>query len=343
MNQAHIGQLLFIGIKGPEIDPESKELLTTIQPGGIILFNRNLQTVEQIQSLIQHINSLCQPPPFIAIDQEGGRVQRLQGILPSIPPSLTLANYNVKKIRLITRAIAQILWHLGINLNFFPVLDVLYQNKNNLIGDRCLSSDPHKITAIAGYIIMEHQKSGIFCCGKHFPGLGFTDVDSHQSLPVCSLSKEELCLNDLFPYKFLKNKLPFIMVGHCHYPHLAPDQISSLSSTIVTDLLITTLEFKGIIITDDLEMSAVTDSIEPEQAVLQALLAGAHLVMLCHRYDRMERAFAFLTKQYTTDQQIQHILQHKIHTLLSFKKKPLKPKLSVPPFDTLISHLTSLL
>ena len=343
MNQLPIGQLLFIGIKGPEIDQETRELLTSIQPGGIVLFKRNLQTVEQIQSLIQHIKSLYEPHPFIAIDQEGGRVQRLLGILPSIPPPLELAKCAVKKIRMITRAIAQILWHLGINLNFFPVLDVLYQNKNNLIGDRSLSSDWKKITTIAGYIISEHLRSGIYCCGKHFPGLGFTDVDSHQSLPVCSLSKEELCMNDLSPYKFLKNKLAFIMVGHCHYQNLAPDQISSLSSTIITDLLIKDLEFKHIIITDDLEMGAITDTIEPEQAVLRALLAGAHTAMLCHRYDRMERAYTFLTRQCTTDQKTSRILEQKIHALLAFKKKPLKPKLQVPPFSTLIPHLTSLL
>jgi beta-N-acetylhexosaminidase len=343
MTNQHIGQLLFIGIKGLEIDTETNNLLSAVQPGGIVLFKRNIQSAPQLQSLVKHINSLCAIPPFIAIDQEGGRVQRLQEILPSLPAPLTLVNnYPLPMLKKITRIHAQLLIHLGINLNLYPVLDLLYENKNNNIGDRCLSSDPRIICTIARKLLKEYQKTGLLCCGKHFPGLGCTDRDSHEQLPTCPLSAAAHWTADLLPYRMLIDHLPCIMVGHCYYPNLTKDHLSSLSPAIITTLLVKTLGYEGIIITDDLEMLAVARQILPQQAAVRALLAGCHLAMLCHSYDRIHDAFLLLNRQFDRPG-IGAKLRQKTQKIIAYKQQHLPTPLPATPFKTLIRDLKVIL
>jgi beta-N-acetylhexosaminidase len=283
-----VGQLLIIGLPGTQLDLMTRGLLETIQPGGVLLMGHNLESAQQVVELTSSIRSLLQVPPLIAVDQEGGRVDRLKHIFSPMPSAdLLRASGDASIAARLGEIIAEALRTLGFNLNFAPVLDIAFDDSvNNGIKGRYLGSSVAEVVRLGGAYLEGLQRGGVIGVGKHFPGLGGAVIDSHESLPTIDRSRDEVTRNDVAPYLELFSKinarLNAIIVGHAHYPAFdGPAALpSSLSKNIVSGLLRDELSFKGLSLTDDLMMGAVTQTRTPAESAVMAIEAGNDMVMI---------------------------------------------------------------
>ena len=344
------GQLLVIGIDGTALDADLKRRLQAVAPGGLILFARNLVDASQVAGFCRDLYDLLPIPPLLAIDQEGGRVNRLKGIFPVIPSNGSLAarSGNRDLIQQHATDTGRGLRLLGFNLNFAPVLDLSEADSLNGIGDRAYGSDPERVVQMAGIFLKAQAAQGVLGCGKHFPGLGGGTVDSHLELPVISRSAEQIWKEDLHPYRALRDQLPMIMVGHAFYPELQgkSPQPATLSEVVVRKLLREKIGYPGVILTDDLEMGAVDQRKSAGEVVLQALEAGNDLVMYCKSWDRIEEAHAALTRALRKGTLSRRRVQESLTRLFRLKENlPSSGKLQAfnrGQFDSVCSSLLQL-
>jgi beta-N-acetylhexosaminidase len=294
------GQLLWIGFEGTSPTPSLLRWIRRIQPGGIILFGRNIESARQVRTLTDALHAALRVPPFIALDQEGGRVNRLKGILGPSPAPYDLASLPNAPVALSRLAMANALAlrSLGFNVNFAPVLDLSSRDAQNGIGDRALGTDPARVTDLARALLSATSRGGVLPVGKHFPGLGAARADTHLSLPRIGLAGQRLWKDHLYPYRRLAELLPLIMVGHAYYPALQgrPPQPATLSRCVIQDLLRRRIGFRGLILTDDLEMGAVDQSQNGGSLARDSFLAGSDGLMFCRSRARIEEAHGKLAK-----------------------------------------------
>lgn len=315
-----LGQIFFISLPTTYIDDTSMKLLKSIQPGGIILFKNNIESIQQLKQLNKEITRLSKIPPFIAIDEEGGSVHRLNKILPPLPsPSIIASKSNPRITEQLHYSLSVILKFFHINFNLYPVVDIPY--KNSILNDRCLTADINIMIKYLRNIIHAYKTTKLFYCFKHFPGLGNTTLDSHKDLPTCHLTFKQLWDTDLYPYRKFIKQIPFIMIAHCSYEKITNDKISSLSKDIITNLLKMKLNYKGQILTDDLAMKAVAKNIDIPHACLQAIKAGCHYVTICHSYDDIFNAWQLLNTEITKDKELKKLINKNIKKILSYKRK----------------------
>jgi beta-N-acetylhexosaminidase len=283
-----LGQLFIVGFDGTEWSRDLRDLFRHCPPGGVILFKRNLEDPDQIHRLTGEIQDPGKPlPMLICIDQEGGRVWRLPPDFTRFPEARAFGNAGADSLaHSAARVIAQELAAVGINCNFSPVLDLHTNPKNPIIGDRSFGSSPGAVTALARSVLLGFRAHGIAGCGKHFPGHGDTDLDSHETLPTVSMDRKRLFSVEMAPYRMLsrdiRRPLELVMTAHVRYPELDPKRPATLSPRILRGALRGQIGFDGLIVTDDLEMGAITESYGPDEAALLALRAGADLLMFCH-------------------------------------------------------------
>lgn len=334
-----LGQTLFIGIPGPTLDDSTRKLLEKVQPGGIIIFSRNIETPQQLAELNNHIRHVLKVPPLISIDQEGGRVDPLKGICPPMVSAHQLRILDDARIAHDHGALtAEVLRLLGFNLNFAPVLDLaVHEEADNALQNRCFSARAAKVIRLAGSYLEGLQNSNVIGCGKHFPGLGDSVVDSHKQLPLVERSEQKLMAEDLQIYVDLSAKLnsqlQVVMVAHAHYPAFEGTTSkrvpASISPRIVTDLLRGKLEFQGMAIADDMEMGAIAETIGFSEAIVQAILAGEDMLLICKTPARVEEASEALTRAARDGQ----ITARRIETTLN-RIARIKSMASSPlPFD----------
>lgn len=286
--QDTLGSLFIVGIPQPVLDDETHEQLQELRPGGIVLFRRNYTTPEALSNLCAELHSLFSDSrPLIAIDHEGGRVHRLNPPFTHFPAMVNVGlTSSVNLAYQVGFAMGQELRSVGIDLDFAPVLDVLTNPANTVIGDRAFSTDPYQVALLGRAQARGLRNAGIIPCGKHFPGHGGTLLDSHEYLPRDERSLEEIKTIDLYPFQqAIAEGLEMIMTAHVLYPALDPDFPATLSPKILHGLLRQRLGFEGVIITDDLEMGAVVRHSTIDQAVLNALTAGADMLLVCHKID----------------------------------------------------------
>lgn len=292
---ARLGQLLLTGVPGPELDPETAARLKKLQPGGFILFGRNIKSPQQLRKLIDDLRDLSDVQPFITIDQEGGRVSRLRLIGEEPPNARQLRERgDPKLIRQHGRLTGQLLRLFGFNLDLCPVLDISYDDEaDNSLKGRCYGRDPQEVINNAGVFNKALRGEGILSCGKHFPGYGPAECDPHEFLPVIRKSREQMLKEELLPYLALLPVMDSVMVCHSNYTAYDPDRPrwpASLSRNIVQRLLRDQLGFDGLAMTDDLDMGAILNEVTFEQAIQEAIRAGNDLVMICHRLEMVELA-----------------------------------------------------
>ncbi|MCP5558586.1 MAG: glycoside hydrolase family 3 protein [Verrucomicrobiaceae bacterium] len=290
-----LGQLLLTGVPGPELDADTAARFKKLQPGGFILFGRNIQSPEQLRKLIDDLRDISDIEPFITIDQEGGRVSRLRLIGEEPPNAQALRDKgDPSLIRTHGRLTGQILRHFGFNLDLCPVLDISYDDTaDNSLKGRCYGRDPQEVVNNAGVFNRAMRKEGILSCAKHFPGYGPADCDPHEFLPVISKSREDLERDELLPYRTLLPEIDSVMTCHSNYTAFDPGRgrwPASLSHNIVTKLLRDQLGYEGLAMTDDLDMGAILNEVTFEQAIQEAVRAGNDLVMICHRLEMVELA-----------------------------------------------------
>ena len=301
MDFSQPGQLLLVGVPGPELDPVTAATLRRVQPGGYILFTRNIQSPAGLRKLLDDLRDLSDAEPIITIDQEGGRVSRLKAVGNEPPGATQLRERNdAALVRRHGDLTARLLRLFGFNLDLCPVLDLCLngdETVDNSLRGRCYGVDVEQVVRLAGAFNESLRAGGIASCGKHFPGYTAARADAHHELPVIGRTRAELDAVELGPYRALIGELDSVMVCHANYPCLDPQDIglpASLSRHVITDLLRGELGFRGLVLTDDLDMGAVLNGYDLEQTLHLALAAGADMAMICHRVDHLDGARAFL-------------------------------------------------
>ena len=277
---------LMTSLEGTSLTFEDKKLLSNKHVGGIILFSKNFESQLQIQSLCSEIKAVKENI-IIAVDQEGGRVQRFKNEFTALPSMQDLGNYAIKKNNMgicheIGWLMASELTASGIDISFAPVLDV-DRETSSIIGNRAFSNDPNLVCKLAGQLINGMNEAGMKATGKHFPGHGGIFEDSHISEPVDIRSYEELLEIDLKPFIELKNNLGALMTAHITFPKV-DDICVSYSDIWIKKILKEKLAFEGTVLSDDLSMKGAGDFSMGKKA-MKSIKAGCDMVLVCNDYD----------------------------------------------------------
>ncbi len=322
-NQANPGQLLIIGFSGHEMTPGLKTLLTRVQPGGVILFARNIKSAEQTWRLLRDCQDCVATPLFTCVDVEGGTVDRFRELLgPSPAAADVFASGDRKLFRKHGEVLGRNCRTLGFNVDFAPVLDLGFERSRKVLGSRTVSIDPKIASRYAREFLKGLQKEKVLGCGKHFPGLGEAGLDSHYRLPVIDKPAKKLWEQDLAPYRLLRGQLPFVMVAHAAYPQLTRDRNpASLSKRWITEILRKKISYRGLIISDDLEMGGVLGSASVGDAAVRTVRAGSDLCLVCHREDRVLEAYDALAREVRADRKFAKRVEDSTVRILKFKKK----------------------
>jgi beta-N-acetylhexosaminidase len=339
-----IGQMLLFGWSGdtPEasrsVNAHATALIKDFSVGGVILMGRNIGPPDQTRTTIAELQALATakglPPLFVTVDQEGGRVQRLgPPNYPKRPSARQIgADGSPDIARAAAHALGKELRGLGFNGDFAPVLDVNNNPRNPVIGDRSYSDDPSVVAALGAAAVRGFQEdAGIWACGKHFPGHGDTETDSHHALPRIPHDRARLDTVELGPFRAaIDAGLAAVMTSHILFPALDPTLPATLSPAILTGLLREELGFEGLIVTDDLEMKGVADGWGAPEAAVLAVLAGADILLCCHTWTTQAAIYAALVRAVETgriteeriDQSTARIVQAKARWLTSSSPTP---------------------
>lgn len=318
-----LGQLFFVGFQGYTLSKKTKAFLHAIQPGGIIFFENNIKDKSQVKNLIKEINSCLKIRPFIAVDQEGGSVERLRKICTSLPSVWGLSKVGLKELLSSQEIIATELLELGFNMVLGPVLDINSNYKNPVIGTRSISNNPTIVSEYGVKVVELFLKNKIVPVVKHFPGHGDLNIDSHLNLPVLNKSKARLNNFELLPFKkTIQNKAPVVMVGHIQLPQVEPDKKlpSSLSKNVL-NILRKDLGFKGLIITDELNMKGITKNFPLQIASQMALNAGVDLLLYNHNEKSTTGAYEYIKGRLLKDKSLLKRIEESYKRITVVKKK----------------------
>jgi len=286
-----IGQLAFAGFAGHSIPQDLRLLAREFDLGGITLFARNVEAPEQVAELARDAQSLAKELPlWVSTDQEGGRVARLKTPFTVWPPMLTLGRSGDAKLaERFARALAAELRAVGVSLDFTPVLDILTNSKNPVIGDRALAERAEDVATLGAVIIRTLQQEGIAACGKHFPGHGDTSTDSHHELPIVEHPPDRLERVEWMPFRAaIEADVACIMTAHVLVPALDDARPATLSPRIVDGILKRKLGYSGLVVTDDLDMKAISATYGASDAVVAAIAAGCDAVLMCGTSQEMQ-------------------------------------------------------
>lgn len=318
-----VGQMFMIGFWGTEPDYYVTKWINERNLGGVILFSYNIKDKEQVKTLIENLQELSKQtepaiPLFIAVDQEGGVVSRLKvdGVSeltdqPSIN-SFDVA-YSVGKRR------GSELVELGFNMNFSPVLDVI-KNENSVLYDRVFRGDVGDVSTFGSGMIKGYIESGIIPVSKHYPSYPDTGVDPHNDLPASQLVSDDILMN-VTPFQTAINENIPIMVGHMLYPNVDKNNITSLSKIFITDMLRDQLNFKGVVITDDLEMGAIENNLSTEEIVKQAILAGNDILLFTSTPQKYADGYDYIVNAVKNGEIPESLIDESVLRILSLKKR----------------------
>ena len=322
------GSLLILGIAGPELTAAEATLFRKLQPAGYILFTRNIVSAHQTRRLTDDLRDLSAETPIIAIDQEGGRVTRTKEIAPAAPSAPALAAHgDMVRIAEAGAFTGDLLRLLGINLNFAPVLDLdHFPETSNALSGRSWGRDPQRVIDRAGHWNRWLRKRSVASCAKHFPAGGRAESDPHHDLPSSPATLEELLREDVIPFTALMPELDAIMLGHIDFPNIDPDFPASLSPRIIRQFLRDQLGFdRHLVLTDDLDMGAITRRYGRGEDVKLAISAGNDLALICHRSDTAEQAAAALAElpRIITEDACNRVerFRRKLHAPLAWSEK----------------------
>lgn len=333
-----IGQLMFIGVSGPALTSDEKKFIVENNIGGVILFTRNIVDPRQLHSLCSEIQSLRKQQPdraplFIGVDMEGGRVHRLKTPFTKWPapkmlglvdnPAVTFAFASKMGLELKS---------VGFNVNFAPCVDVLTNPANTAIGDRSLGSDPALVEKHASALVRGYIKSGVICCVKHFPGHGNTVVDSHDELPVEDLDKAHLDSIEIPPFKrALKARADMLLPAHIRFPRVDPKWPASLSEVFLKNILRGEIRYKGLVVTDDLDMGALIKNFSREEIAVRSLEAGNDILLYCNDPTSPPLALESITSAIAQGRLSKADLESRKARILELKKERLAQP-EPPPF-----------
>jgi beta-N-acetylhexosaminidase len=308
--EQQIGQFLFIGIPGTQLDDDTRDLIKEVQPGGVIIFGRNVAGAEQLRTLLDGVRDLVPTPPLFGVDQEGGLVDRLRKIFTPMPSARTIRQHgDLAAARSLGRVTGEVLRMLGFSLNFAPVMSIMTDDRDllsNGLYSRSFGRSPGEVLGYTTVYMRGLQGTGCLGCLKHFPGIGAGEVDSHEEMPIVKLSHDDLIAQDLAPYIELfqrrDDRVRCVMVSHGGFPNINIKEATtggllepaSLNYAIVTELLREELRYQHLVVTDDLEMGAISRHYEIEDAVVRAFNAGEDMLLICADPEKIRRGYRSL-------------------------------------------------
>ena len=295
MEERLLGQMLLTGVPGTELDSETARRFKNLQPGGFILFGRNIKSPGQLRKLIDDLRDLSEIEPIITIDQEGGRVSRLRLIGSEPPNAQQLREKGDRKlIKRHGHLTGEVLRIFGFNLDLCPVLDISYDDQaDNSLKGRCYGTTPKEVIENASVFNRALRSKGILTCGKHFPGYASAECDPHHELPVIDKTLDEMEASELQPFRALLPDLDSVMTCHSHFPYWDADRPrwpASLSQNIVGQFLRNQLAYNGLVMSDDLDMGAILNEVSFEDTIRACIECGNDLAMICHRVELVEQA-----------------------------------------------------
>lgn len=315
-----LGQMVMIGIQGTKVDDDSLYMLNQYHMGGVILFDRNMENPEQVKQLTSDLQAQSNEkvPLFIGIDEEGGDVVRMAEKLTPPPSQKEIgATGDIEQAKTWAIKTAKSLKDIGINVNFAPVADVGSNDK------RSYSTDTNTVIDFVRAATKGYQQENIIYSLKHFPGIGKGKVDSHIDSSSIDVAKEVLMTEDILPFKTIIDENEpndyFILVSHLKYPALDEEYPASLSSKIMTDLLRNELGYKGIIITDDMEMGAVANHNDFRSIGVNAVKAGADIVLVCHEYEHQQEVYLGLLDAVNSGEISQERIDESVKRIIKVK------------------------
>ena len=323
-----VGQMFLVGCQGESLTLDEQLIFAEYQFGGSILFQRNCAEPAQMVRLCRNLwdSADADIPPFIGIDQEGGRVHRLPKPFTHFPAAARVGEKSSPDLaRRLGRAAAAELKLVGINLNFAPVLDVDSNPANPVIADRAFGSDPKQVIEISSSWTQGLRDGAIIPCGKHFPGHGDTETDSHVELPIVRKTLDELKTLELPPFAHAcRARIESLMTAHVLYPALDAQFPATLSEPIVTGLLRHQLGYNGVVFSDDMEMKAIADHYGVEEAVALSIRAGVDVLLVCHEMAKAVQAFEFVYNEAERDPVLRARVDESHRRITELKRRYLK-------------------
>ena len=338
-----VGQLLVVGFDGTEMSPRLRSLLTRIQPGGVILFARNIVDAAQTYKLLRDCQACVSAPMFTCVDMEGGTVDRFRGVFGRSPSAADVfASGNRRLFRKHGRVIGESCRGLGFNTDFAPVVDLAFPASRAVMSSRAVSDDPRQAVVYAREFLAGLRSAGVLGSAKHFPGLGEANLDTHHELPNVNKSWKKLWAEDIYPYRAMKRELPMVLVGHASYPQVTPRGMpASLSRKWITDILRRKIGYRGLIASDDLEMGGVLKAGPIERAAVQHVRAGGDLCLICHVEEYVTGSYEALIVESERDRKFARRVTESVTRVLAFKEKSAEiRKRMLPPIPSRMERLS---
>jgi beta-N-acetylhexosaminidase len=321
--RSSIGQILIIGFDGTEMTPQLASLLTRVQPAGVVLFGRNITGAAQTWQLLRDCQKCVATPLFTCVDLEGGKVDRFRAaVAPTPSASDVFATGDRKLFRQHGELIGQNCRALGFNTDFAPTVDLAFEASKSVMNSRLVSADPKEAVKYAREFLRGLKAAGVVGCGKHFPGLGEANLDTHHDLPSVEKSFARMWKEDIAPYRALRREFSMVMISHAAYASVTHDRMpASLSKKWITDVLRKKIGYRGLIVSDDLEMGGVLAAAPIGQAAVGHIRAGGDLCLICHREDYVTQAYEELSRTPEQDRKFAARVAESAGRVLAFKKK----------------------
>ena len=318
-----VGQLLIMGFDGTAVTPGLRRLLEQVQPAGVILFARNIVDAQQTHQLLQDCRAAVKVPLFTCVDMEGGQVDRLRAVFGPTPSAADVFVSGDERLFLKHgKLVGQACHAIGCNVNLAPVVDLALPASQKVMSTRAVSRDPEQVVRYARSFLEGLRQQRVWGALKHFPGLGEANLDTHHEMPRVDKSYERMWAEDLVPYRRLRRQAPLLLVGHAGYPAVTQDAVpASLSGRWISGVLREKIGYRGLVISDDLEMGAVLKTVPIEEAALGHIRAGGDLCLICHQEENVLRAYNALRRGVTGDAAFAKRVEDSAKRVLAFKKR----------------------
>ena len=315
--------MLIMGFDGVEADTHLRTTLSTLQPGGVILFARNIEEPRQTWNLLRQAQATTPVPMFLCVDLEGGTVDRLKKVIAPAPAVEDVFRTGNRELwRMHGNILGLEARALGFNTDFAPVFDLGLPPSRSVLTSRTASANPKEVIAYARECLRGLKAANVLGCGKHFPGLGEANLDTHHELPAISKPWKKLWAEDLLPYRELHRQIPFVMVAHASYPEVTRNNLpASLSKKWMKDILREKIGFRRLIISDDLEMGGVLAAGPIEEVAVETLRAGADMFLICHNSELVWRGYEAVVREAERDRRFATHVQQAARRVLALKKR----------------------
>jgi len=304
------------------MSPPLRSLLTRVQPAGVILLARNISEAGQTRALLRDCQACVATPLFTCVDMEGGRVDRFRDVIgPASSAAAVFATGDRNLFRRHGRIIGECCRALGLNTDLAPVVDLALPASRQVMSSRAVSADPREAVVYARAFLAGLREANVIGCGKHFPGLGEARLDTHHELPQVAKPWKELWREDLYPFRALRRQFPMVLVNHASYPSVTHDaKPASLSEKWITGVLCKKIGYRGLVLSDDLEMGAIVKSMLPGEAAVEHIRAGGDLCLICHTEELITRSWEALRREAVSDRKFALRARDAVQRVLAFKR-----------------------